>query len=268
MSKTFFDTFWCFFSVAPFRWPLLRSADFLKLFNQPPPDIPAKSRDIPPKSLFSLGFEGHIELLGPPLHVEDPLRTGRYPEPKVWVCAPSSYLSCCRIRFLLNSNIFQGNGHGNVLTLIRAEIFPKNGPGSSGPSYSWKRKWQLSDKQIKQNQYMFLFEMVTVTFRQINQTDMFSGNSNLLWQQWQMLHGTYHGTRHDHWTHSLRAYVQVVPPLDQQIFASPRGKDKQHKLNLLSPQVSLFYPKCSPPYPCASQTPFSTNSPYSLFSFV
>ena len=36
----------------------------LKLFGRPR-DIPAKSRDIPPKSLVSLGFEGLTELFGP-----------------------------------------------------------------------------------------------------------------------------------------------------------------------------------------------------------
>ena len=37
---------------------------FLRLFGRPQ-DIPAKSRDIPPKSLVSLGSEGHTELLAP-----------------------------------------------------------------------------------------------------------------------------------------------------------------------------------------------------------
>ena len=37
---------------------------FLRLFR-PPRDIPAKSRDIPPKGLVSLGFEGHTEVFGP-----------------------------------------------------------------------------------------------------------------------------------------------------------------------------------------------------------
>ena len=37
---------------------------FLKLFGRPR-DTPVKSRDIPPKSLVSLGFEGHAGLFGP-----------------------------------------------------------------------------------------------------------------------------------------------------------------------------------------------------------
>ena len=37
---------------------------FLKLFGRFR-DIPAKSRDIPPKKFDSLGFEGHTELFGP-----------------------------------------------------------------------------------------------------------------------------------------------------------------------------------------------------------
>ena len=37
---------------------------FLKLFGRFR-DVPAKSRDIPPKKFDSLGFEGHTELFGP-----------------------------------------------------------------------------------------------------------------------------------------------------------------------------------------------------------
>ena len=52
-----------------------------------------KSQDIPPKSLVFLGFKGHTELFGPhpfkwktpPLQVEDPHPTQRYPDQKVWV---------------------------------------------------------------------------------------------------------------------------------------------------------------------------------------
>ena len=55
---------------------------FLKLFGRFR-DIPAKSRDIPPKKFDFLGFEAHIELFGPPpLHVEDPHPTRGYPDPK------------------------------------------------------------------------------------------------------------------------------------------------------------------------------------------
>ena len=45
---------------------------FLKLFGRSR-DSPVKSRDIPPKSLVSLCFEGHTEIFWPPpVHVEDP----------------------------------------------------------------------------------------------------------------------------------------------------------------------------------------------------
>ena len=60
---------------------------FLKLFGHRR-DIPAKSRDIQPKKFDFPGFEGLIEPFGPlPLHVGGPHPTGRYPDPKVRVCA-------------------------------------------------------------------------------------------------------------------------------------------------------------------------------------
>ena len=66
---------------------------FLILFRRPP-DIPPKSRDIPPKSMCSLGFEGHTELFGShPFYVEDPHRTRRCPDQKVWVWVPFSSLT-------------------------------------------------------------------------------------------------------------------------------------------------------------------------------
>ena len=66
---------------------------FFKLFGHFR-DIPAKSRDIPPQSWFSLGFEGHTELFGPHcFRMEDPHPTGGYPDPKAGVCALFSCLS-------------------------------------------------------------------------------------------------------------------------------------------------------------------------------
>ena len=57
---------------------------FLKLFGQFR-DIPAKSRDIPPKMFDFPGFEGHIELFGPhPFTWEDPIPHRKYPDSKVW----------------------------------------------------------------------------------------------------------------------------------------------------------------------------------------
>ena len=53
---------------------------FLKLFGHPR-DIPANWRDIPPKSLVSLGFEGHTELFGPhPFTWKTPHPTRKYPD--------------------------------------------------------------------------------------------------------------------------------------------------------------------------------------------
>ena len=49
-------------------------------------DVPAKSRDIPPKRFDFPGFEGAYRTFwSPPLHVEDPHPTGKYPGSKVWV---------------------------------------------------------------------------------------------------------------------------------------------------------------------------------------
>ena len=52
----------------------------------------AKSRDIPPKSLVSLGFEGHAELLAPP---PPPLtqKTPTTPKQRVWLWVPFSSLT-------------------------------------------------------------------------------------------------------------------------------------------------------------------------------
>ena len=56
-------------------------------------DIPAKSRDIPPKKVWFPWFWGAYWTFWPPLlHVEDPYPTGEYPDSKVWVCALFSCL--------------------------------------------------------------------------------------------------------------------------------------------------------------------------------
>ena len=51
-------------------------------------DIPAKSRNIPPKKFDFSGFEGLSELFGPHpfMSTEDPYPTRKYPDSKVWVC--------------------------------------------------------------------------------------------------------------------------------------------------------------------------------------
>ena len=69
------------------RGPKLNTNIFSQTFR-PPPDIPAKSRDIPPKCLVSLspGFRGTYRTFWPPpLHMEDSQPTGRYGDQKVWV---------------------------------------------------------------------------------------------------------------------------------------------------------------------------------------
>ena len=79
---------------------------FLKLFGHPrdiPPKIP---RDISPESLVFLGFEGTLWL--PPLHVEEPHPTRRYPDQKVWVCAPFSRKSERHIN--INFLLWPGSG--------------------------------------------------------------------------------------------------------------------------------------------------------------
>ena len=61
---------------------------FLKLFGHFR-DIPAKSRDIPPKKVWFPWFRGTYRTFWPPpLHVEDPHPTRKYPDQKVWVWVP------------------------------------------------------------------------------------------------------------------------------------------------------------------------------------
>ena len=90
------------------RGPELNTNFFLKLFGQFR-DIPAKSRDIPPKKFDFPGFEGRIELFAPPpVHVEDPHPTRKYPDQKVWVRVPFSslnYIPFVRIHSGNNSKI-------------------------------------------------------------------------------------------------------------------------------------------------------------------
>ena len=53
-----------------YRGRELNTNFFFSNFSGTPGDIPAKSRDTPPKKFDFPGFEGHIELLGPhPLQI-------------------------------------------------------------------------------------------------------------------------------------------------------------------------------------------------------
>ena len=66
-------------------------------FSGTPGISPQKSWDIPPKSLVSLGFEGHTELFGPHPFTskftrKTPHPTRRYPDQKVWVWVSLSCL--------------------------------------------------------------------------------------------------------------------------------------------------------------------------------
>ena len=56
-------------------------------------DIPAKSRDISPKSLISLVSRDISNFLAPTPSRGRPLPTGKYPDSKVWVCALISWPS-------------------------------------------------------------------------------------------------------------------------------------------------------------------------------
>ena len=70
---------------------------FLKLFGHSR-DIPAKSRDIPPKKVWFPWLRGTYRTLWPPpLHVEDPHPARKYPDSKVWVWVPFSRLSLVRM---------------------------------------------------------------------------------------------------------------------------------------------------------------------------
>ena len=61
---------------------------FLKLFGRFQ-DIPAKILGYPTQKFGFPGFLGtYRTFCSLPPHVEDPHPTGRYPDPRVWVCAP------------------------------------------------------------------------------------------------------------------------------------------------------------------------------------
>ena len=61
--------------------------------SQQNPGYPAKKRSFP-------GSRDIPNFSAPPLHVEDPYPTGKYPDSKVWVCALSSCLVICFLRGL------------------------------------------------------------------------------------------------------------------------------------------------------------------------
>ena len=119
---------------APSNWKTSRSWSrgrelntnlyFLKLFGHPR-DIPAKSRDIAPKSLVSLDFGGHTELLGPhPFTWKTPtppenIRTKKFgfgflfsslnrtsAGPFCWSCEFGFFMSllCCRVKCFATSH--------------------------------------------------------------------------------------------------------------------------------------------------------------------
>ena len=74
------------------RGPIEHKLFFLKLFGHRR-DIPAKSRDIPPKKFdFPWFRETYRTFWPPPFQVEDPYPTGKYPDSKVWVWVPFSCL--------------------------------------------------------------------------------------------------------------------------------------------------------------------------------
>ena len=74
-------------SFAIIRGQKFNASFFFPKFSGTPGISRQKSRDIPPKSLVSLGFEGHTELFGPhPFAWKTPHPTRRYLDQKVWVC--------------------------------------------------------------------------------------------------------------------------------------------------------------------------------------
>ena len=133
----------------------------LKLFGHPR-HIPAKIPGCPatPAQKFSFpGFRRTYRTFGlPPHHVEDPHPTGRYPDPKVWVCARFSCLlhsfgSFCQFSLdlsvsvnLVNFGLFYA-GHArqkrtNFLQTGRwGETTPKH--PSSGSNIPITSPWKL-----------------------------------------------------------------------------------------------------------------------------
>ena len=104
---------------------------FLKLFGHRL-DIPAKSRDIPPKKVWFSWFRGTYRTFWPPpLRVEDPYHpTGKYPDSKVWVCA----LFSCLVNLCLQNRgfcEFDSVWDGTYFFKVNAPSSFKN--GLSGP---------------------------------------------------------------------------------------------------------------------------------------
>ena len=82
-----------------FRGPKLNTNFFFSNFSGTPGISRQKSRDIPPKSLVFHGFRRTYRTFWPPpLHVEDPHPTRKFPDQKVWVWLLFSSLIVLKFR--------------------------------------------------------------------------------------------------------------------------------------------------------------------------
>ena len=73
-------------------WPILGARIFFFQTFRAPPGYPSKILGYSAKKVWIRWFRGTYRTFWPPpLHVEDPYRTGKYQDSKVWVCALFSY---------------------------------------------------------------------------------------------------------------------------------------------------------------------------------
>ena len=113
----------------------------LKLFGRPR-DIPAKSQDIPPKSLVSLGFEGHTELFDPhPFTWKTPTPPENIRTRKFGVWVPFSSPSLWRTA---NSRSL------SVIQRLRRELMPTAMPPRSFDALMW---WKGSFSNVTLTNY-------------------------------------------------------------------------------------------------------------------
>ena len=110
---------------------------FLKFFGRLQ-DIPAKSRNIPPKKFDFPGSEGHAKTFWSSLlHVEDPYPTGKYPDSKVWVWVLFLYLT-----------ITTGKGRHCKKTPQEAQFFLGSGLQTSGMSKPMGHAHKRSERDV------------------------------------------------------------------------------------------------------------------------
>ena len=124
------------FCLFPIMGPKLNTYFyFLKPFGHPR-DIPAKSRDIPPKSFVSLSFEGHTELFGPhpftweltggKAYHKTPPQNGFGPPPPPMICSPPPLSMPCHFpyRKQAKTKVLEGALYSTLPKIARCVLPP------------------------------------------------------------------------------------------------------------------------------------------------